>query len=143
MAKIILATIALLVPASIAEAKLTTENLVKNAAGNPWRCDFDHDGRWGPKQNTCIVRVVWRDRPWIGRAAEAIIGCESQWDENAKNRSSSASGLAQFLDSTWRRYKYRHKSPFNPVYSVLQMRVVRMLDGDFGQWSCARIVGVR
>jgi hypothetical protein len=31
-----------------------------------------------------------------------VIDCESNWNKDAKNPDSSASGLAQFLDGTWR-----------------------------------------
>ena len=143
MAKIILATIALLVPASVAEATITTEKLVKNAAGNPWRCDFDHDGQYGPKQNRCVVRVVFRRNPAAAAQAERIVGCESQWDEKAKNRSSTASGLAQFLRSTWASNKYGRHNVFHPVWNILGMRELWLSAGKtWRPWSCARIVGV-
>jgi hypothetical protein len=112
----------------------TVEKLARHAHGNPFRCKVAR--HWGPKQNRCIVRVVWRDRPTIGREAEAIIDCESGWDETQVTPPYGASGLAQFLPSTWRRYKWRNKSVFHPVFNVLQMRAVRMIDGDWGQWVC-------
>lgn len=33
-----------------------------------------------------------------------VIQCESSWRIDAKNKDSTASGLAQFLDGTWNRY---------------------------------------
>lgn len=123
---------------AIAEARpfWTVGKLVAHADGNPFRCKVAPS--WGPKQNRCVVRVVWRDRPIIGAQAERIIDCETggTWDETSVNRQSGAAGLAQFLRSTWRRYRWHAKSPKHPVFSVLQMRVVRMIDGDFGQWVC-------
>jgi hypothetical protein len=117
-----------------AAAKWNVAKLVRHADGNPFRCKVADD--WGPKQNRCIVRVVWLDRPSIGREAEAIIACESGWDERQVTPPYRATGLAQFLPGTWRSYRWRHKSPKHPVFNVLQMRVVRMIDGDWHQWVC-------
>lgn len=123
-------------PSPAAGAYWTVPKLVKHAAGNPFRCKVAR--HWGPKQNRCVVRTVWLDRPAIGAQAERIIDCETggTWDEGDVNGRSGATGLAQFLRSTWRAYRWRHKSPKHPVFNVLQMRVVRMADGDWHQWVC-------
>lgn len=135
----ILATLAVATTPGLAEAKprLQVDDLVKHAKGDPWRCDIDRDGRYGPKQNQCIVRVVFRREPRVAREAAQIISCESRWDEFAKNRSSTASGLAQFLRSTWARTPHGHKSVFQPVYNIKAMRWLYQASGHtWQQWSC-------
>jgi len=78
---------------------ITVAELVHDAHGRPNQCDFDHDKRWGPKQVQCAIRVVWPDN--AEDAAVSVAYCESRFDPNSKNRSSTASGLFQFLSGTW------------------------------------------
>lgn len=56
------------------------------------------DYKWNAKQHKCLVKL------W---------GKESGWNSEAKNPTSSAFGIPQFLDSTWANYKYplRPKDP--------------------------------
>lgn len=133
------AILASLVVARPADAAYwTVDKLVRHADGSPFRCDVWPKHRYGPKQNKCIVRVVFRREPHIGREAAAVIECETggTWNERSKNRNSTASGLAQFLTSTWRHTKYANHSVFHPVYNVLAMRSVRLADGSWRQWVC-------
>lgn len=51
--------------------------------------------------------------------AWAIIRHESQGNPNAKNKSSTASGLYQFLTSTWASTPYRHESIWSPLAASL------------------------
>jgi soluble lytic murein transglycosylase-like protein len=44
-----------------------------------------------------------------------VAGCESGYNPNAVNPSSGASGLFQFLPSTWSSSPYAGQSPFDPV----------------------------
>jgi hypothetical protein len=79
---------------------MSVNHLVKKAHGKPYACDMDHDGRWGSKQVQCVIIVVMPAR-WE-RWALRVGKCESNYNHRDKNRSSSASGVFQFLDSTWR-----------------------------------------
>lgn len=145
MTKIILATFALAIAAPIADAKrhLTISDVVKRAHGNPWKCDLSRDNRYGWKQLHCVVRVVFKREPRAGREAARIISCESNWDRYNVTPPYSASGLAQFLPSTWRHTKYGKRDVFNPVWNVKGMRWLYLHDGrSWHEWVCARIVGV-
>lgn len=120
-----------------AQAHLSVENLVSIARGSAWGCDFDHDGAYGPKQNRCVVRVVFKREPWVGAQAERIISCESGWDEQQVTPPYSASGLAQFLPSTWWNTPFRRHSVFHPVYNVRAMQWLFHHDGgSWREWVC-------
>lgn len=45
--------------------------------------------------------------------ADCIVSYESHWDANAVNRRSGASGLGQFLMSTWQTTPYANRSRFD------------------------------
>jgi hypothetical protein len=71
-----------------------------------------------------------------------IASCESTGgsglNPNAKNRSSTASGLAQFLTSTWSSTRYAHESIFSPYASALAM-AEEVAHGNAGwQWAASR-----
>ena len=42
---------------------------------------------------------------------------ESHWNAKALNKSSGAFGIAQFLPTTWRNYKFEYK-PTNPLKQI-------------------------
>ncbi len=52
-------------------------------------------------------------------AALRIAKCESDYDPNAQNRFSTAKGVYQFTDATWKTIKAT-KSQFNPDYNIAQ-----------------------
>jgi len=130
----------LLVPpnAAAAHRHLTFRQLVRHAAGNPFKCDIGHKGVYGQGQLHCITRVVFRRQPWMGREADRIITCESGWDRWEVTPPYSASGLGQFLPSTWRNLPRRisRHSVFSPVWNVIGMRYLRLQDGSWREWVC-------
>ena len=61
------------------------------------------------------------------------IQCESSFRYDAKNKYSTASGVAQFLDSTWKRYCKRDKSS---TKDQLTCMAEMWADGEQRQWEC-------
>lgn len=133
---LVAASAVLFVPVQ-AEA-MTVNQMARRAHGNPFRCNHGSKS-YTTAENKCVVRVVYRRERWIIPKAMRIVGCESSWNEWEVNSSSSASGLAQFLPSTWRnlpRFYSRH-SVFNPVWNIRGMRYLWKHDGSFREWVCS------
>ena len=63
-----------------------------------------------------------------------IIKCESEWNPDAKNPISSASGIAQFLDSTWK-YEKCGTDKSDP-YLQLDCMTRMISEGKINQWEC-------
>ena len=61
--------------------------------------------------------------------------CESRYHPNSVNSSSGASGLFQFLPSTWAFTPYAAYSPFDPKYNALAAAWLYKRDGP-SQWVC-------
>lgn len=61
--------------------------------------------------------------------------CESRYHPNSVNSSSGASGLFQFLPSTWAFTPYSSYSPFDPRYNALAAAWLYSRDGP-SQWVC-------
>ena len=61
--------------------------------------------------------------------------CESRYHPNSVNSSSGASGLFQFLPSTWAFTPYAAYSPFDPKYNSLAAAWLYQRDGP-SQWVC-------
>ncbi len=61
--------------------------------------------------------------------------CESRYHPTSVNSSSGASGLFQFLPSTWAFTPYAAYSPFDPKYSALAAAWLYSRDGP-SQWQC-------
>jgi hypothetical protein len=61
--------------------------------------------------------------------------CESRYHPNSVNSSSGASGLFQFLPSTWAFTPYAAYSPFDPKYNALAAAWLYQRDGP-SQWVC-------
>ena len=61
--------------------------------------------------------------------------CESGLNHNARNLSSAASGLFQFLPSTWRSTPYGGFSVFSPYANALAAGWMHA-HGRAGEWSC-------
>lgn len=73
-----------------------------------------HVASSGPSDAKRIVREMAERRGWSGSewdALEGLIQRESGWNPNAKNPTSSAAGLFQFLDSTRKNYGISIDSP--------------------------------
>jgi hypothetical protein len=68
---------------------------------------------------------------WALRVAK----CESGYNPNAVNRYSGASGLFQFMPSTWASLPQRNQSVFNPVANAQAAAVLYQRSGP-NQWSC-------
>lgn len=61
--------------------------------------------------------------------------CESRYHPNSVNSDSGASGLFQFLPSTWAFSPYASYSPFDPKYNALAAAWLYARDGP-SQWVC-------
>jgi hypothetical protein len=64
-----------------------------------------------------------------------VAWCESRYHPNSVNSSSGASGLFQFLPSTWAFTPYASHSPFDPQYNALAAAWLYHRDGP-SQWVC-------
>ena len=72
---------------------------------------------------------------WALRVAK----CESNYNPYAVNRSSGASGLFQFLPSTWASSPYHAQSPFDPTANAKAAAWLYQRSGA-GQWVCSSLV---
>lgn len=66
-----------------------------------------------------------------------IAFCESKFDPNAKNKTSTASGLFQFLNSTWK--AYGSGDVFDPVDNI-NSAIHLFKKKGFNSWSCNKII---
>ena len=76
--------------------------------------------------------------PLGGRAVQwafNVAWCESRYHPNSVNTSSGASGLFQFLPSTWAFTPQHASSPFDPVANSLAAAWLYNRDGP-SQWVC-------
>jgi len=69
----------------------------------------------------------------------AIAVCESGLRPDAQNRWSSASGLFQFVDSTWKTYakKYGIAGPKNDPYVQSELAALMIANGGIGHWNAS------
>jgi soluble lytic murein transglycosylase-like protein len=66
-----------------------------------------------------------------------VARCESRLDPNALEPTTHASGLLQFLPSTWARTPFAAFSPFDPIANALAAGYVYHRDGaSWREWSC-------
>src|SRR5215831_16599184 len=79
----------------------------------------------------------------LGAAAQSwalrVAKCESNYNPYAVNRSSGASGLFQFLPSTWAGSPYRAQSVFDPTANAHAAAWLYQRSGP-GQWVCSSLV---
>src|SRR5215472_7595263 len=79
----------------------------------------------------------------LGAAAQSwalrVAKCESNYNPYAVNRSSGASGLFQFLPSTWAASPYRASSVFDPSANAHAAAWLYQHSGP-NQWSCNSLV---
>ncbi len=99
-------------------------------------CDVGRRHVWTERQVTCVIRRVWPRR--LEAAAIRVARCESRFDPHAKNRSSTASGVFQFLDGTWSRTPYRNRNVFNPITNTRAAYWLWRNEGrgSWAPWSC-------
>jgi hypothetical protein len=64
-----------------------------------------------------------------------VAWCESRYHPNSVNTSSGASGLFQFLPSTWAFTPWHTYSPFDPVANAMAAAWLYNRDGP-SQWQC-------
>ena len=70
--------------------------------------------------------------------AVRVAYCESRWNARAKNPRSTATGLMQFLDSTWARTPYARLDRRDPYANALAAGWLwRANGGSWREWSCA------
>jgi hypothetical protein len=66
-----------------------------------------------------------------------VAACESGYNPSAYNRSSGASGVFQFLHSTWATTAYAGYSPFNAWANINAAHQVFVRDGySWREWQC-------
>lgn len=120
----------------------TTTTTISSGGGGPW----DHPPRveqWRP-----LVEQFFPSN----RVEEAlrIMDCESNGDPDAYNPYSGASGLFQFLPSTWAstapKAGYPDASPFDPEANTasaawLANRYQELGSDYWAAWSCRRVLG--
>lgn len=82
----------------------------------------------------CVRRGALKYRQSFG-AMLAVARCESNLNPRAYNRSSGASGLFQFLPSTYRSTPYGGHSIFSAKYSALAAGWM-WAHGRRGEWVC-------
>ncbi len=79
----------------------------------------------------------------LGAAAQSwalkVAKCESNYNPYAVNRYSGASGLFQFLPSTWAASPYHAQSVFDPSANAHAAAWLYQHSGP-GQWSCSSLV---
>lgn len=111
-----------------AAAGLTLAPKVAEAAPHNALCH----AQFGP-----LHRFLWSVSPdplW----ADGVIWRESRWEPSAYNRSSGATGLAQFLPSTWAWGCERFGvwgDPWDP-YENIGMMSLFLSEGEYYHWAC-------
>lgn len=103
-----------------------------------------------PKAYKIIQKIseTWKDEPKEDlMLALRISDCESGFNINAKNKTSTASGLFQFISDTWirvRKYmgastdlalRYNTDENIRTAYALFTLRKDRGLD-PFSEWEC-------
>jgi hypothetical protein len=96
--------------------------------------------RTAPTSNGASGSVPSMIRSVFGPYADGALNiarCESGFNPNSYNPSSGASGVFQFLPSTWRGTSYGGSSPFNASANIHAAYEVFQRDGySWGEWVC-------
>jgi soluble lytic murein transglycosylase-like protein len=82
----------------------------------------------------CITRAARRWRV-SGGLLRRRAWCESRMNPRAYNASSGASGLFQFLPSTWRTTPYRRRSIWSAEHNAMAAAWMHHV-GRGGEWAC-------
>jgi len=92
-----------------------------------------------PGSTSAIQQIILDAFAPLGSAAQQwalrVAKCESNYNPFAVNRSSGASGLFQFLPSTWALTPQHAQSVFDPVANAQAAAWLYQRSGP-GQWSC-------
>lgn len=98
-------TVAAVVAAVVAPSAnaMSTSRLVHRAGGHPYRCNIGSNS-WGQNELKCVIIVVMPSawERWGLRVGKCESGGDHYEADPPPNPASSAKGLFQFLDSTWR-----------------------------------------
>jgi hypothetical protein len=97
----------------------------------------EREHRWAPTVELAI-QLACTSQPtldcnWFRR----MIGCESGRDPFSQNSTSTAAGLAQFLDGTWSGNPYGRFSVYNPLANALGAAWLAVRNGR-GPWYSSR-----
>jgi soluble lytic murein transglycosylase-like protein len=65
-----------------------------------------------------------------------VASCESHLNPWARNPTSGAAGLMQFLPKTWQHTPFASFSVFDPLPNALAAAQIVHHDRGYGQWSC-------
>jgi len=84
--------------------------------------------------SACIRRAALKYRV-SERMLRRKAWCESRMNPRAYNHGSGASGLFQFLPSTWRTTRYRRESVWSAKWNALAAGWMHAR-GRGGEWSC-------
>ena len=88
-----------------------------------------------PCDTVCIIRNVFPDSAEEG--AIRVARCESRLDPNAKNPTSSATGLFQIVRGTWNAYADPGWSRVDPLHNTMTAyRIWKSDGGSWRQWVC-------
>jgi hypothetical protein len=92
-----------------------------------------HQGRYGVDHAIRLASALYG----VPLSEMRRVGtCESHLTPTSKNRSSTASGLFQFLDSTWNRAGIPGFSVFDPYANAIATARLVTRDHGWHEWSC-------
>lgn len=90
-----------------------------------------------PKPQSIPGMIYAAFGPQYGAQALRVARCESSLNPNARSTVSTAKGLFQFLDSTWRGSPYWRYSPYNAWASIQAAHWLFTRDGySWREWEC-------
>jgi len=89
------------------------------------------------KDTLGIIRQVSEEEEFYDYDLTRLAKCESTFNPNAVNRISNASGLFQYLPSTWKTTPYADQDIFNPEAQVLAT-IWMFRQGRYREWECYR-----
>jgi hypothetical protein len=108
----------------------------KKVKKHPTAKDCNKGSReWSPRENMCVILRTFPKSVKYG--AMRVARCESGFDEKETTPPYGASGLFQFLPSTWRGTPYGRKSVFNPIWNAKAAHWLWKHDGNsWHEWVC-------
>jgi hypothetical protein len=95
-------------------------------------------GTSGGNSGGSIVQIIYNAAAMYGQNGDDMLRvatCESGLNPSAVNGSSNASGLFQFMPSTWATTPYAGEDIFNPVANA-EAAAWMWANGRRGEWSC-------